>query len=208
MRRSLGALMLAAALLGGCASEPAAQAPSAQAAATTPAPTPTPTPTAVPTPTPTAVPTPKPTPKPTPVSYTYVRVSSLRGPVRVDRIVISRVGISLPIRNGVIDAPIYERVAYHYPGTSWPGGHSNTYLYGHARAGTFLKLKYVRAGDIVLLHLVTGSWVRYKVTSVRRVRWNDMRVTLLTSTERLTLQTCTSYYKTADKLVILAVPVA
>ena len=52
MRRSLGALMLAAALLGGCASEPAAQAPSAQAAATTPAPTPTPTPTAVPSPTP------------------------------------------------------------------------------------------------------------------------------------------------------------
>ena len=196
MRRSHGALMLAAALLGGCASEPAAQAPSAQAAATTPAPTPTPTPTAVP------------TPKPTPVSYTYVRVSSLRGPVRVDRIVISRVGISLPIRNGVIDAPIYERVAYHYPGTSWPGGHSNTYLYGHARAGTFLKLKYVRAGDIVLLHLVTGSWVRYKVTSVQRVRWNDGRLTLLTSTERLTLQTCTSYYKTADKLVILAVPVA
>jgi len=141
-------------------------------------------------------------------AYTYVRVSSLRGPVRVDRIVISRVGISLPIRNGVIGAPIYERVAYHYPGTSWPGGHSNTYLYGHARAGTFLKLKYLRAGDIVLLHLVTGGWVRYKVTSVRRVRWNDGRWTLLTSTERLTLQTCTSYYKTADKLVILAVPVA
>ena len=45
-------------------------------------------------------------------------------------------------------------------------------------------------------------------TSVRRVRWNDGRSTLLTSTERLTLQTCTSYYKTADKLVILAVPVA
>jgi LPXTG-site transpeptidase (sortase) family protein len=141
-------------------------------------------------------------------AYTYVRVSSLRGPVQVDRIVISRVGISLPIRNGVIGARVYERVAYHYPGTSWPGGHSNTYLYGHARAGTFLKLKYVRPGDIVLLHLVTGSWVRYKVTSVRRVRWNDGRVTLLTSTERLTLQTCTSYYKTADKLVILAVPVA
>jgi hypothetical protein len=73
-------------------------------------------------------------------AYTYVRVSSLRGPVRVDRIVISRVGISLPIRNGVIGAPVYERGAYHYPGTSWPGGHSNTYLYGHARAGTFLKL--------------------------------------------------------------------
>ena len=141
-------------------------------------------------------------------AYTYVRVSSLPGPTRVDRIIVSRVSINLPIRNGVIGGRIYERVAYHYPGTSWPGGHSNTYLYGHARAGTFLNLKYMRAGDIVLLHLVTGGWVRYKVTSVRRVAWNDGRWTLLTSTERLTLQTCTSYYRTADKLVVIAVPVA
>ena len=63
-------------------------------------------------------------------AYTYFRVSSLRGPARVDRIVVSRVGINAPIRNGVIGAPIYERVAYHYPGTSWPGGHSNTYPTG------------------------------------------------------------------------------
>ena len=141
-------------------------------------------------------------------TYIYRTVASLTGATRVDRIVVSRVGISLPIRNGVIGGTIYERVAYHYPGTSWPGGHSNTYLYGHARAGTFLNLKYMRAGDIVLLHLVTGGWVRYKVTTVRRVAWNDGRWTLLTSTERLTLQTCTSYYRTADKLVVLAVPVA
>jgi len=40
------------------------------------------------------------------------------------------------------------------------------------------------------------------------VRWNDGRWTLLTSRERLTLQTCTSYYRTADKLVVVAVPVS
>jgi LPXTG-site transpeptidase (sortase) family protein len=65
----------------------------------------------------------------------------------------------------------------------------------------------MRVGDIVLLHLVTGGRVRYKVTIVRRVRWNDGSWTLLTSTERLTLQTCTSYCPTADKLVVAAVPV-
>jgi LPXTG-site transpeptidase (sortase) family protein len=141
-------------------------------------------------------------------AHTYVRVSSLPGPARVDRIVIARVGINLPIRSGVIGAPIHERVAYHYPSTSWPGGHSNTYLYGHARVGTFLNLKYLRAGDIVLLHLVKGDWVRYKVSSVRRVRWNDGRWTLRNSTERLSLQTCTGFHPTADKLMVLAVPVA
>jgi LPXTG-site transpeptidase (sortase) family protein len=138
----------------------------------------------------------------------YVGVSSLAHAVRADRVVISRVGINVPIRDGVLGAPIYEHVAYKYPGTSWPGGHSNIYLYGHARTGTFLTLKDMRVGDIVQVHLVTGAWVRYRVTIVRRVRWNDGSWTLLTSTERLTLQTCTSYYPTADKLVVVAVPVA
>jgi LPXTG-site transpeptidase (sortase) family protein len=139
---------------------------------------------------------------------TYVSVASLAGPTRADRVVVSRVGINVPIRNGVLDAPIAEHVAYRYPGTSWPGGHSNMYLYGHARVGTFLNLKDMRVGDIVQVHLVTGAWVRYRVTIVRRVPWNDGSWTLLTSTERLTLQTCTSWYTTADKIVVVAVPVA
>ena len=138
---------------------------------------------------------------------TYVRVSSLTRATRADRIVVSRVDISLPIRNGVIGGTIYERIAYHYPGTSWPGGDSNTYLYAHARTGTFLKLKYMRVGDIVRLQLITGAWVKYRVTLVKRVPWNDGRWTLLTSSERLTLQTCTSNYRTADRLVVVAVPV-
>jgi LPXTG-site transpeptidase (sortase) family protein len=139
---------------------------------------------------------------------TLVSVASLAGPTRADRVVVSRVGINVPIRDGALDAPIAEHVAYRYPGTSWPGGRSNLYLYGHARVGTFLNLKYMRVGDIVLVHLATGVWVRYQVTLVRRVPWNDGRWTLDTPTERLTLQTCTSWYATADKIVVVAVPVA
>ena len=139
---------------------------------------------------------------------TYVSVASLSGATRADRVVVSRVGINVPIRDGALDAPIAEHVAYRYPGTSWPGGHSNLYLYGHARVGTFLNLKYMRVGDIVEVHLATGAWVRYRVTTVRRVPWNDGTWTLDTPTERLTLQTCTSWYATADKIVVVAVPVS
>lgn len=139
---------------------------------------------------------------------TYVPVSSLARATRADRVVIPRLDIRLPIKQGVIGGTIYERIAYHYPGTSWPGGDSNTYLYGHARTGTFLKLKYMRVGDIVRLRLTTGAWVKYRVTLVKKVAWNDGRWTLLTSSERLTLQTCTSYYRTADKIVVVAVPVS
>ena len=139
---------------------------------------------------------------------TYVSVASLSGATRADRVVVSRVGINVPIRDGALDAPIAEHVAYRYPGTTWPGGHSNLYLYGHARVGTFLNLKYIHVGDIVQVHLATGAWVRYRVTIVRRVPWNDGSWTLDTPTERLTLQTCTSWYTTADKIVVVAVPLA
>ncbi len=137
---------------------------------------------------------------------TYVKVSSLTRATKVDRVVASRVNINLPIRNGVIGGTVRERIAYHYPGTSWPGGDSNTYFYAHARVGSFLNLKKMRVGDIVRLHLVSGGWVRYKVTLVKRVRWNDGKWTLLTSSERLTLQTCTGNTKTADRLVVVAKP--
>jgi LPXTG-site transpeptidase (sortase) family protein len=81
-------------------------------------------------------------------------------------------------------------------------------LFGHARVGTFLNLGYLSKGDIVDLHLAKGGWVRYRVTSVRRVRWNDVRWIRRTHSDRLTLQTCTSNAKTADKIVAIAVPVA
>ena len=51
MRRSIGVLLLALALLAGCASQPAAQAPSAETAATAPAAPASPRPTATPAPT-------------------------------------------------------------------------------------------------------------------------------------------------------------
>lgn len=143
---------------------------------------------------------------PTADGLTYVSVSSLPGASRVDRVVVSRVSISLPVRNGVLGGTVRERIAYHYPGTSWPGGNSNTYFYAHARTGSFLNLKDMRVGDIVRLHLVSGGWVKYEVTLVKRVRWNDGKWTLLTSTERLTLQTCTGNTRTADRLVVVAVP--
>ena len=78
MRRCLGVLVLAAALLGGCASQPVAQAASAEAAVTTPTPTPTPTPASTPAPTasPSPTATPSPTPSPTPATLTIAQAAT------------------------------------------------------------------------------------------------------------------------------------
>ncbi len=122
------------------------------------------------------------------------------------RIVIARLGIDQRIVEGDgLDAPIGK--AAHYPGTAWPGGGSNIYIYGHARVGMFLSLWQARVGDKVVLTLTDGTTRTYVVSKVLpRVPWNDVAYLNPTPTEQLTLQTSTSYYATAPRFVVIAVP--
>ena len=121
------------------------------------------------------------------------------------RIVIDRLGIDLPIVEGDgVDAPLYK--VAHYPGTAWPGGGSNIYLYGHARDGMFLSLWNAKLGDRIVLDLADGSQRTYVVTKIMpKVAWNDMALLAPTPHEQLTLQTCTSYEETAPRFVVIAV---
>jgi LPXTG-site transpeptidase (sortase) family protein len=137
---------------------------------------------------------------------TYSRVSSLNGPTRATTIAVPRLGIRLPIKNGVVGAAISRRYAYHYPSTSWPGGDSNSYFYAHAQTGAFVNLKNIRRGDLVTLRLANGKSVKYKVTTKFRVAWNDGRWVMPTSSERISLQTCTGPNKHSPRLIVLAVP--
>ena len=122
------------------------------------------------------------------------------------RIVIARLGIDLPIVEGDgVDAPLYK--VAHYPGTAWPGGGSNIYLYGHARDGMFLSLWNAKLGDQVVLDLANGSQRTYVVSKIMpKVAWDDMALLAPTPHEQLTLQTCTSYEQTAPRFVVIAVP--
>jgi LPXTG-site transpeptidase (sortase) family protein len=122
------------------------------------------------------------------------------------RILIARLGINLQIVAGDgLDAPLGK--AAHYPGTAWPGGGSNIYIYGHARVGMFLSLWQARVGDEVVLTLADGTTRTYVVSKVLpKVPWNDVSYLNPTPTEQLTLQTSTSYYATAPRFVVIALP--
>jgi sortase A len=135
-----------------------------------------------------------------------VRAASLTHPIIATRLVISRLRIDLPIVEGDgVDTPLYK--VAHYPGTAWPGGGSNIYLYGHARVGMLLSLWNANVGDKVVLDLADGSQRTYVVTEImRNVPWNDMQLLAPTHHEQLTLQTCTSYEPTAPRFVVIAVP--
>jgi sortase A len=126
--------------------------------------------------------------------------------IRANRIRIARLGIDLAIVEGDgIDAPIGK--AAHYPGSAWPGGGSNIYIYGHARVGMFLPLWQVRVGDTVELDLLDGTARTYVVTEILpKVPFDGVQYLQPTPTEQLTLQTSTSYYATAPKFVVITVP--
>ena len=126
--------------------------------------------------------------------------------IRANRIKIGRLGIDLAVVEGDgVDTPI-GKVA-HYPGSAWPGGGSNVYIYGHARDGMFLPLWQIHIGDKVEMDLVDGTLRTYVVTKILpMVPYDAVSYLAPTPTEQLTLQTCTSYYPTAPRFVVIAVP--
>ena len=126
--------------------------------------------------------------------------------IRANRIKIATLGIDLAVVEGDgVDTPI-GKVA-HYPGSAWPGGGSNIYIYGHARVGMFLPLWQIHVGDTVELDLVDGTSRTYVVTKILpKVPYDAVSYLAPTPTEQLTLQTCTSYYPTAPRFVVIAVP--
>jgi LPXTG-site transpeptidase (sortase) family protein len=124
------------------------------------------------------------------------------------RIQITRLGIDLRIVEGDgIDAPLDK--AAHYPGSGWPDGGTNIYIYAHAQKGMFLSLWDAEVGDEVVLDLVDGTSRRYIVTQVLpRIPWNALKYLGPTPTEQLSLQTSTSYTPTAPRFLVIAEPAA
>ena len=179
-----------AALGGGLGTNPSPTASPVAEATATPVAQPTPTGTLPAVPTLTPIPTATPAPE----------------GVVAQRIRIPRLGIDLRIVEGDgKDAPMNK--AAHYPGTGWPGGATNIYIYAHAQTGMFLSLWKAKVGDEVFLDLVDGTTRRYVVSEVLpKVPYNALQYVGPTPTEQLTLQTSTSYTATAPRFIVIALP--
>ncbi|MGZ5418689.1 MAG: sortase [Nocardioides sp.] len=124
------------------------------------------------------------------------------------RVRIPSLSIDLGIIEGDgIDVPF--NLAAHYPGTAWPTGGSNIFLYAHARKGMFLNLWSARVGDQVYMDLADGTTRAYIVDEVMPdVPWNQLSLLNPTPTEQLTLQTCVGVSPVAPRFVVIAHPVA
>ena len=126
--------------------------------------------------------------------------------LRATRIQITRLHIDLAIVDGDgIDAPIGK--AAHYPGSAWPDGGTNIYIYAHARTGMFLSLWDAVVGDRVDLTLVDGSKRSYVVDKVLpKVPPDAVEYLQPTQVEQLTLQTSTGPDESYPRFVVIAHP--
>lgn len=128
------------------------------------------------------------------------------------RVKMARLGIDLPIREGVVQRDIEQQqtpedFAFHLPGTALPGEVGNSYLYAHARRGMFLSLWDAKVGDLVEITTPDGRSLRYEVSEVRpRVAPTDVSVAQPTADERLTLQTSTGPSPEDPRFVVIARP--
>jgi len=128
------------------------------------------------------------------------------------RIQIPRLGVDLPILEGDIERDTVqlrtpENLAFHLPGTGIPGSGTNSYIYAHARQGTFLSLWNARVGDEVWISAPDGRAMRYVVTEIHpRVPPDEVQWAAPTPSDRLTLQTSTGPNPGDPRFVVIAQP--
>src|SRR6185437_1300300 len=114
------------------------------------------------------------------------KTGSLIGKVEVERL-----GLSVALVEGT-DAAILQRAAGHIEGTALPGRIGNLGIAAH-RDTFFRPLRNIRLGDLIEVTALASTY-RYRVTSTKIVRPDDVSVLISDGSEVLTLVTCYPFY--------------
>lgn len=151
--------------------------------------------------------------------YASTTTSTTQQPVKLiaaDRLQIPALGIDTVVRNptstsvSVLDNELTKGVV-RYPG-SGTIGNGNMFIFGHSTGWSvvqnkaykvFNELKNAQKGDEILLKSGSVTFV-YKVRTVTKVDKNDTMIKFDTTANMLTLSTCDSFGKKADRYVVEA----
>lgn len=121
-----------------------------------------------------------------------------------NHLVIPRLQLDQKILEGESENIVHSGV-WRRPGFATPGQNNNTVLVGHRFTYTgpsvFYHLDKVKAGDDILA-IYSGKVYVYKVDGVRTVEPNDQTVETPSSSEKLTIYTCTPLGSVRYRLVI------
>jgi sortase A len=122
----------------------------------------------------------------------------------IGMITVPKVGLDKAIVEGTTTADLRQGPG-HYRGTSLPGQPGNAGIAGHRTTygAPFSRLNELVAGDLVSVTTPQGSF-RYDVTHTFVVQPSDLSVIAPSSTNELTLTTCTPRYSASQRLVVQA----
>lgn len=126
-----------------------------------------------------------------------------RAPVRL---VISRLGIDLPVEEAVIVNnlwPVSGRAALHLDASPIPGDVGNSVIYGHNWASLLGPLKSARVGDQIEVTLGDAATRLFRVEYLAVVTPDQTHILDQTSDRRLTIYTCVGFLD-GKRLVIVA----
>lgn len=123
-----------------------------------------------------------------------------------NHLIIPRMQLDEPILDGLSETTVHRGI-WRRPNLSTPGKGSNTVLVGHRFTYTgpsvFYHLDTLESGDDIVA-IYNGKVYVYRVDSSRVVLPNDPTVEVATSSERLTLYTCTPLGSLKNRLVVTA----
>lgn len=108
------------------------------------------------------------------------------------------------IANGIWETS--DTNATHLSSSARPGENGNIVVYGHNRETIFRKLHSAKNGQIVRIKTSNGLQYEYEITSIQRIKPDQIEVVLPTEYEILTIYTCIGFLD-SERLVIQAKPV-
>ncbi|MES2630659.1 MAG: sortase [Patescibacteria group bacterium] len=123
------------------------------------------------------------------------------------RIVVSSVGIDLPVQMGSYDPSTQtwtvDTQSAFYADRTVPVNDSNgsTLIYGHAQYGLFSRVPEIREGATAEVYTDTGKVFSYTFQSSREVTPDDTSIFVNTGPPMLILQTCSGPYDVYRTLV-------
>jgi LPXTG-site transpeptidase (sortase) family protein len=124
------------------------------------------------------------------------------------RIIVPSLSIDLEVKPAVVRHGYWElspSVASFGLGSAVPGENGNTVIFAHARKGLFLPLRQISEGARIYVLTAQKTHI-YQVNKITKVNPTDTQVISPTSSEVLTLYTCTGFQDSL-RLIVQATPI-
>ncbi|GEM_PF-309663 len=128
-----------------------------------------------------------------------------------NKIIIPKIGVEMPIVEGVNEQIALNQGAWRLPGTSTPDQGGNTVITGHRfkyippSKETFYLLDKLELGDTFTINW-EGLEYNYQVTETKVVEPTALEVLDNTTSPRVTIITCTPLFTTKQRLIVIGEP--